>query len=118
MFSLDANALHSRIMSNIEIVQKVDIKPYPRMLLLLYAASNLFNLGVLLYAKGVTSLRITEKTFGPVALSDRIVQAKKILEPIQRSTALIEQVWDSLNDDQRKGSSSRTIPAVLSVCHV
>ena len=103
LYTVDEGGLYSQIMKHFDQAKKADIEELPKRLLLLFAAGNLFYLGTALFARSVTSLRIREKTFGAVGLDIRMHEARRILEPVQQSTLIIEEVWNSLSEAERSG---------------
>jgi len=87
----------------IKLVSESKIEQHTKNILLLYAAGNLYQLGINLLITSITRFRIVEKTFGPPPLYLRIAEAKQVISVIDAATSIVQDVWSALEEKERSG---------------
>lgn len=92
-----------QLRDTIKLVSESNIEQHIRNILLLYAAGNLYQLGINLLTRSITRLRILEKTFGPPPLYFRIAEAKRVMGVIDAATSILEDVWRGLDEKEMNG---------------
>lgn len=95
--------LVSRLRDTIKLVSESTLEVHNRNILLLYAAGNLWQIGINLSATSITRFRILEKTFGPPPLEARIGEAKIVMNIIKEATSIVQNVWRALDEKERNG---------------
>lgn len=95
--------LASQLQNTIKLVSESKLEAPAKNILLLYAAGNLYQLGINLFSTSITRLRIIEKTFGLPPLPLRIAEAKQVLNIIEAATSIVQNVWSALDEKQRNG---------------
>jgi hypothetical protein len=98
---------HERLLlqlrDTIKLVSESDIDQYTKNILLLYAAGNLYQLGINLLITSITRFRILEKTFGPPPIYLRVAEAKQVIGVIDAATSIVQDVWNALEEKERNG---------------
>jgi hypothetical protein len=92
-----------QLRDTIKLVSESNLEQHTKNILLLYAAGNLYQLGVNLLTTSITRFRIVEKTFGRPPLYSRIAQAKQVIDVIEAATSIVQDVWRALEEKERNG---------------
>ena len=95
--------LLSQLFDTIKLVRESNIELHIKNILLLYAAGNLYQLGINLLITSITRYRILEKTFGPPPIYLRIAEAKRVIGVTDAATSIVQDVWSTLEEKEKNG---------------
>jgi hypothetical protein len=94
--------LISQLYNTMRTIKESKLERYAQKILLLYAAGNLYQLGVNLLSSSITRLRIMGKTFGPLPLALRIQEARRVISITEDAMSVVQEVWESLDDKEKE----------------
>jgi hypothetical protein len=94
--------LIKNLYDTIRDIEESKIEHFMKILLRLYAAGYLHQLGIKLLSTSIIRLRIKEKTFGPLLLADRVAEAQRVSRITHNALQMVQGIWESLSDKEKE----------------